>query len=102
MWVAAEWPPRTPAARLSVSFRTRVRVSKTSHSVQNLSPECGGFFNRLLEGRSGILKNVSRDRPRRAYLARTGKLLDPSKPYVDQGVELNDVIVITDEEVESI
>src|SRR5712675_917171 len=51
MWVAAEWPPRTPAARLSVSFRTRVIVSKTSHSVQNLSAECGEFFNRLLVAR---------------------------------------------------
>src|SRR5713226_9150057 len=44
MWVAAERPPRTRAARLFVFSRTRVILIKTSHSVQNLSREDGGVF----------------------------------------------------------
>src|SRR6185436_20674186 len=49
---AAEWPPRTPAVRLSLFFRTRIMLFKTSHASQNFSLKSEEFFNRLLARRA--------------------------------------------------
>src|SRR5207245_8515981 len=51
MWVAAERPPRTRAARLFVFSRTCVIISKPVTPCKTFRGNMAEFFNRLLAGK---------------------------------------------------